>query len=64
MGVEGVMQTTKQTVVHLWHYHCPDCGVGDQETGHLYPKDVLYCEVCLEEDRPVRLRRWPQDVAG
>ena len=50
--------TTKQVAVALWHYHCPECGIGDAELGHLAVTDVLYCEVCLEDSRHVRLRRW------
>jgi len=56
--------TTKQTVVALWHYRCPDCGLGDGEIRHQVPADVIYCEVCLEEQRYVRLRRWPVDASG
>ena len=54
--------TTKQTNVPLWHYQCPDCGIGDQDTGYHAPTDVIYCEVCLEDARPVRLRRWPVEL--
>ena len=52
---------TKQTAVPLWHYQCPECGIGDQETGHLHPADALYCEVCLEDQRQVRLKRWASE---
>ena len=52
---------TKQTSVPLWHYQCPECGVGDEEAGHLHPTEALYCEICLEDQRPVRLRRWPAE---
>lgn len=50
--------TTKQTVVPLWHYHCPECGFSDKEVGHLAVTDALYCEVCLEDQQRVRLKRW------
>ena len=53
--------TTKQTAVLLWHYQCPECGIGDGETGYHAQTHALYCEVCLEDDRHVRLRRWPVD---
>ncbi len=52
---------TKQTAVPLWHYQCPECGIGDQEAGHLHPVDALYCEVCLEDRRQVRLKRWTSE---
>ena len=42
----------------LWHYHCPECGFGDKEIGHLAVTDALYCEVCLEDKQHVRLKRW------
>jgi hypothetical protein len=50
--------TTKQTVVSLWHYHCPECGFSDKEIGHLAVTDAVYCEVGLEDKRQVRLKRW------
>jgi hypothetical protein len=56
--------TTKQTVVALWHYICPECGFGDGETGHHAPAHVIYCEFCLEERRTVRLKRWPVEGSG
>ena len=51
----------KQTVEPLWHYHCPECGFGDGETGYHAQTHVIYCEICLEDDRHVRLKRWPVD---
>ncbi len=57
--------TTRQTNVPLWHFQCPDCGMGDGEMGHHAQTHVIYCEVCLEEDKHVRLKRWPvDDVSG
>ncbi len=50
--------TTKQTIVPLWRYHCPDCGFSDGETGHFAVTDAVYCEVCLEDKQCVRLKRW------
>jgi hypothetical protein len=43
----------------VWQFHCPDCGFGDAEHGHLLTAQEIYCVVCLEEDgRHVRLQRW------
>jgi hypothetical protein len=42
-----------------WHFRCPECGLGDEELGHLAADQELYCAVCLEETgRQVRLERW------
>jgi hypothetical protein len=48
----------------FWHFHCPECGIGDFELGRLADDQELLCEVCIEEDcREVRLDRWlPQPV--
>ena len=52
-------------VASLWHYHCPRCGFGDGEIGHHASVDLIWCEVCLEENRHVRLKRWPvEDESG
>jgi hypothetical protein len=57
---EGLMAfATRQTVVALWHYQCPQCGIGSADTAAFAVSDAIYCEVCLEEGQPVRLRRWP-----
>lgn len=53
------MSTTKQTNVPLWHYQCPDCGIGDGDTGYHAQTHAIYCEVCLEDGQQIRLRRWP-----
>ncbi len=53
--------TTKQTVVPLWHYQCPECGISDQDTGYHGQTHMIYCEVCLEDDQHVRLKRWQVD---
>ena len=51
--------TTRQVVVALWHYHCPECGIGSAETGYHAAEDAIYCEVCIETDeKAVRLHRW------
>jgi hypothetical protein len=43
----------------FWKFHCPVCGFGDGEHGHLLAAHEVHCVVCLEEeDRYVRLRRW------
>src|SRR4051794_14111323 len=32
---EGPMpRTTRRVVVEFWHFHCPECGIGDGEAGH------------------------------
>ena len=53
--------TTRQTAVPLWHYQCPECGFGDEETGFHAVTEAIYCEVCLEDARSVRLKRWPAE---
>ncbi len=43
----------------FWYFHCPDCGTGHAELGHLLSAHEIHCIVCLEDDgRQVRLRRW------
>ena len=45
-----------------WHFHCPECGMGDFELGHLAEDQELFCEVCLEEEsRLILLERWPTE---
>jgi late competence protein required for DNA uptake (superfamily II DNA/RNA helicase) len=51
-------------VKSLWRYRCPECGVGDEELGHHATADLIWCEVCLEDNRHVRLRRWPVEESG
>lgn len=51
--------TTRQVDVLLWRYSCPDCGVTDAEAGYYAPAHMIMCEICLEDGRQVRLRRWP-----
>ena len=49
---------TKQTVLPLWHYQCPECGISDVDVGLHATTNAIYCEVCLEDQRYVRLKRW------
>ena len=45
-----------------WHFHCPECGMGDFELGCLADDQQLFCEVCLEEEgRLILLERWPTE---
>ncbi len=37
--------TTKQTTVALWHYQCPECGLGDGDTGNHAQTHAIYCEI-------------------
>ena len=53
--------TTTQVAVSIWRYQCPECGIGDRDTGHLHPDDAIYCEACLEDGQHVKLRRWPAE---
>jgi hypothetical protein len=52
------MSTTSTVVTH-WYFHCPECGFGDGEFGHHATTDMIWCEICLEEQRHVPLKRWP-----
>jgi len=53
------------TVVTHWYFHCPECGFGDGEFGDHATTDMIWCEICLEEQRHVRLKRWPvEEQAG
>ena len=43
----------------FWQFHCPECGFGSTEHGHLLTAHEIHCIVCLEEEgREVRLHRW------
>ena len=53
--------TIKQTNIPLWHYTCPECGFGNQELGYHAATHMIYCEVCLEDSRHVKLKRWQAD---
>ncbi len=53
--------TTKQTDIPLWHYICPECGFGNAETGYHAASHMIYCEICLEDNRQVTLKRWPAE---
>jgi hypothetical protein len=52
------MSSTTPIIRH-WYFHCPECGFGDDEVGNHTTTDMIWCEICLEEKRYVRLRRWP-----
>ena len=52
----------KQTAVPLWRYSCPECGFGDAETGYHAQTHMIYCEICLEDERQVKLKRWQADA--
>jgi len=58
MEPEVMLMSIKATLVAMWRFECPECGMTDAELG---PVDThtLLCEVCLEEDKHVRLKRWP-----
>jgi hypothetical protein len=58
------MSDADRALIAFWHFQCPECGFSDQETGHHATIDAIWCEVCLEEERHVRLRRWPVDPSG
>lgn len=55
---------TTRTVVAVWHFQCPECGFGDVEAGCHASLDTIHCEICLEEGRYVRLKRWPVEDSG
>jgi uncharacterized Zn finger protein (UPF0148 family) len=48
-----------------WCFQCPECGFGSFEVGHLVADGELFCVVCEEERRLVRVDRWeaPADQA-
>ena len=48
-------------MIRFWHFECPECGIGDEELGALAKSRDIYGEVCLQEGRHVRLRRWSAD---
>jgi hypothetical protein len=60
MHPEVLLMSTKAALITMWHFECPECGMTDAELG---PADAhtLLCEVCLEDDTHVRLKRWPLD---
>jgi hypothetical protein len=58
------MTITRPDIITAWHYRCPECGITDAETGHHADAYMLHCEVCREEGRHVRLKRWPVEQSG
>jgi hypothetical protein len=60
LSPEVMLMFVKAALVTMWHFECPECGMTDAELG---PADAhtLLCEVCLEDDTHVRLKRWPMD---
>ena len=45
--------------LQLFRFRCPECGISDEELGHLVAHDDAHCMVCFMDDgRIVRLRRW------
>jgi hypothetical protein len=52
----------RQTEVQLWHFTCPQCGIGDGETEYHAATHMIYCEICIEEGQQVKLERWPADT--
>ncbi len=50
--------------VAVWCFHCPECGYGHEDLGHLLEDDEIHCIVCLEtERRTTPLRRWLEGEA-
>ena len=48
----------------MLRFQCPECGMGDQEVGHLVTEAEMYCVVCLEEqNRQIRIQWW-EEVEG
>jgi hypothetical protein len=45
----------------VFRFHCPECGFGDHEVGHLTRDTEIHCVVCLEEEgRLIRLHCWEE----
>ena len=55
---------TGRAYITFWHFHCPECGIGDREAGYHASYEALWCDVCMEEGRHVRLKRWPVEESG
>jgi hypothetical protein len=54
-----VRLTMAQSKEAVWHFQCPECGIGDGELGHHAADTEIQCYVCLEETgREVTLQRW------
>ena len=55
---------TRTAILTVWHFECPECGITDTEVGHHADAGTIHCEICLEDGRHVRLKRWPVDDSG
>jgi hypothetical protein len=45
----------------MLRFQCPECGMGDQEVGHLLTEPEMYCIVCLEEQgRQICVQYWEE----
>jgi hypothetical protein len=65
MGVEVLnMPLIRKPALTLWHFECSKCGFTDAEVGQPADADTIHCEICMEEGRQVRLKRWPVDDSG
>ncbi|MGD0431904.1 MAG: hypothetical protein ABSA58_12520 [Acetobacteraceae bacterium] len=56
------MPTIKKSALTLWHFECPNCGFTDAEVGQPADAHTIHCEICMEEGRQVRLKRWPVEA--
>ena len=53
------MSKVAHVEMRWFRFACPECGMTDEELGHLATADDLHCMVCLvDEERHVLLRRW------
>jgi hypothetical protein len=60
-GVSHPERVMADTSPSYWRLHCPECGCGNREFGHLARPDDVFCIVCLEYDGIyVRLDRWEE----
>jgi len=58
--VSHMATIARSDIIRAWHFECPECGMTDAELGQA-DSHVLLCEVCLEDNNYVRLKRWPVD---
>jgi transcription elongation factor Elf1 len=57
-----IMPTIKKSALTLWHFECPNCGFTDAEVGQPADAHTIHCEICMEEGRQIRLKRWPVEA--